>query len=288
VKVVQASATVVSEVAPAPQVAPAPAPLPQPRTLQSWCEVIAESPDPSVVTDAQGRARMLATGLPWKVLDKKTGIVMLLCPPGSFIMGSPASELDRRAGEVQHRRTIDRPFYLGRTVVTQEQWQHVMGPRSKPFTFRITNGPVEGVSWDDCQRFCNGVQMRLPSEAEWEYACRAGTTTSYSFGSKAMKTHFCFDSQAPVPCGSLPPNHWGFREMHGNVYEWVEDAYAEYLGDVGGQGPCWSGPWSYRVVRGGSWSGNASSARSASRHAHAPDFAINSIGFRVARSPSRV
>ncbi len=277
VKVEQASATVLSEVAPAQATSP------QPCTPQLWCEVIAELPDPSVVTDDEGRARMLATGLPWKVRDKKTGIVMLLCPPGDFMMGSPVSEVDRFDDETQHRRTIVKAYYLGETEVTQEQWRRVMG--ANPSHFEGASTPVEQVSWDDCQRFCNRVGLRLPSEAEWEYACRAGTTTAYSFGDTVTKRQVCFEGMNPVACGSLPANPWGFHEMHGNVWEWVTDTYAEYPKEVGGQEAVEGNALSYRVLRGGSWSDYAYYVRSSYRDDSTPVITYSVIGFRVARDP---
>ena len=124
-------------------------------------EVLREEPDPAVVTDAAARARMIATKLPWKVRDKKTGIVMLLCPPGEFMMGSPASESGRETDETHHRRTIGTAFYLGETEVTQEQWQRVMA--ENPSYFKGASSPVEQVSWDDCKRFCASTRFRLPT-----------------------------------------------------------------------------------------------------------------------------
>jgi sulfatase modifying factor 1 len=282
VKVVQASATVVSEVAPAPQVAPAPAPLPQPRTPQSWCEVIAESPDPSVVTDAQGRARMSATGLPWKVRDKKSGIVMLLCPPGEFMMGSPTTERGRSTDERRHRRTIEHAYYIGETEITQEQWHRVM--QTNPSHFRGAQLPVEQVSWNDCMSFCASTGLRLPSEAEWEYACRAGTKTAYSFGDTIREALVCCESARPVVSGSLPANSWGFREMHGNVWEWVEDAYGRYPRVAAGQAPVAGDASMARVMRGGSWSSGSTLSRSSYRVSRAPRCPYFSVGFRAART----
>ena len=132
----------------------------------SWYEIVAAEPDPAVVTDAEARARMTATKLPWKVRDRKTGIVMLLCPPGEFMMGSPASKAGRSNDEAQHSVTITKAFYLSETEVTQEVWRNVMG--ANPSNFKGANNPVEQVSWNDCQSFCQSSGLRLATESEWE------------------------------------------------------------------------------------------------------------------------
>ena len=251
-----------------------------------WCDVVAADPDSAVVTDAAARARMTATKLPWKVRDRKTGIVMLLCPPGEFMMGSPASEAGHRYREAQHFVTITKAFYLSETEVTQEVWQKVMG--TNPSVFDGVSNPVEQVSWNDCQSFCQSSGLRLPSESEWEYACRAGTTTAYSFGASITKQSITkqqvnFSSRrGTVACGSLPANQWGFREMHGNVWEWCEDGYETTASStqdaVNGNSP------TNRVLRGGSWY-NPCVVRSSYRYVGAPGGTDYGIGFRVARAP---
>ncbi|MFM7296292.1 MAG: formylglycine-generating enzyme family protein, partial [Planctomycetota bacterium] len=128
-------------------------------------EVVAVEPDAEIVTDAAGRERMKQTGLPWKIRHQATGIELLLCPPGEFLMGSPEAEEYRSDDERQHQRTIGKPFYIGRTEVTQEQWRKVMG--TNPSQFKSSRNPVETVSWNDCQLFLrsSGGLLRLPSEA---------------------------------------------------------------------------------------------------------------------------
>ena len=245
-----------------------------------WCDVVAADPDPAVVTDAAARKRMTATKLPWKVRDRKTGIVMLLCPPGEFMMGSPASEVGRSDDEAPHRVPITKAFYLSETEVTQESWQKVMG--ANPSGFKGANNPVEQVSWNDCQSFCRSSGLRLASESEWEYACRAGTTTAYSFGAGITKQQANFDATRTVACGSLPANQWGFREMHGNAWEWCEDGYetsASATQDAA------KGNTASRVLRGGSWDFNSGNVRSSYRYGNSPDYASDDIGFRVARAP---
>jgi len=260
------------------------------RESLAWCEVLDQRPDPAVVTDAAARARMEATGLPWKVRDKKTGVVMLLCPPGEFMMGSPASEARRVDDETQHRRVIRTAFYLSETEVTQEVWEKAMG--ANPSYFKGATGPVEQVSWNDCVRFCESSGLRLPTEAEWEYACRAGTTTAYSFGDTITEKQARFGSgDGPVACGSFPANPWGFHDMHGNVWEWVEDEYGEYPKE-GGTEVARTADGGTRVLRGGgwsgggrSWSGLASGCRAADRYEGAPGATRVFNGFRVARTP---
>ena len=268
---------------PVPVLVPVPTP-PKPAASQlalDWCDVVAADPDPTVVTDAAARTRMTATKLPWKVRDRKTGIVMLLCPPGEFMMGSPASEAGRSDDEAPHRVPITKAFYLSETEVTQESWQKVMG--ANPSGFKGANNPVEQVSWNDCQSFCRSSGLRLASESEWEYACRAGTTTAYSFGAGITKQQANFDATRTVACGSLPANQWGFREMHGNAWEWCEDGYetsASATQDAA------KGNTTNRVLRGGAWYYFTSDVRSSDRDNITPDFTYPGIiGFRVARAP---
>ncbi len=267
---------------PVPVLVPVPTP-PKPAASQpalDWCDVVAAEPDPAVVTDAEARGRMTATKLPWKVRDRKTGIVMLLCPPGEFMMGSRESEKGRSDDEAQHRVPITKAFYLSETEVTQESWKKVMG--TNPSRNDGVSYPVERVSWNDCQSFCQSSGLRLPSESEWEYACRAGTTTAYSLGASITKQQANFDATSMVACGSLPANQWGFREMHGNVYEWCEDGYetsASATQDAA------KGNTTYRVVRGGAWNFFAGSVRSSNRDLYAPVITNLIIGFRVARFP---
>ncbi len=163
------------------------------------------------------------------------------------------------------------------------------------------HNPVEQVSWDDTQHFIAelnqriaGLQARLPTEAEWEYACRAGTTTPFSFGENITPEQVNYDGEYPyaggekglnrertVPVGSLPPNPWGLYEMHGNVWEWCEDWYGEYPNEpqIDPHGP---EEGVYRVLRGGSWIGYGRYARSAHRHRYGPDYRYDYIGFRLA------
>ena len=165
--------------------------------------------------------------------------------------------------------------------MAQESWQKVMG--ANPSYFKGASNPVEQVSWNDCQSFCQSSGLRLASESEWEYACRAGTTTAYSFGASITQQQANFGSGGTDACGSLPANQWGFREMHGNVWEWCEDGYertASSTQDAVNQNSSTS-----RVLRGGAWVNVTSFVRSAVRSDGAPDVTSGGVGFRVARSP---
>jgi formylglycine-generating enzyme required for sulfatase activity len=216
-------------------------------------------------------------------------IELLKLPPGEFLMGSPAPEKDRQGNEVQHRRVIRKAFYLSQNEVSKAEWRAIAG--SDAGYFKGDGLPVESVSWnhirEDFLAASRGF-FRLPSEAEWEYACRAGTTTAYSFGDTITKEQACFQTGKPVACGSLPANPWGFHEMHGNVWEWVEDAIAPYPNDGGTEEPARAaegGASSNRVLRGGSWFAGTSLLRSSGRGGNSPGFTGGDFGFRVARGP---
>ena len=265
--------------APAASSAPTPPKPADSKRALDWCDVVAADPDSAVVTDAAARTRMTATKLPWKVRDRKTGIVMLLCPPGEFMMGSPASEAGRFRDEAQHPVPITRAFYLSETEVTQESWQKVMG--TNPSKNKGASNPVENVSWNNCQSFCQSFGLRLPTESEWEYACRAGTTTAYSFGAFITKQHANFSSGGTVACGSLPANPWGFREMHGNVCEWCEDVNASTESPTQ---DAVKGEMTWRVLCGGGVGVHPSKLRSANRRGSPPGNASGNIGLRVART----
>ncbi|MBI4570177.1 MAG: formylglycine-generating enzyme family protein, partial [Planctomycetes bacterium] len=166
--------------------------------------------------------------------DKNLGdgvtLRLVLRPAGTFLMGSPADETGRWTCEGPQHRVNVSAFLMGKYEVTQHQWQAVMGSNPSEFTNAGLDAPVETVSWDDCQKFCEKAGLRLPSEAEWEYACRAGTTTRYSFGDaeSALAEYAWHDANSggtTHPVGQKKPNGWGLYDMHGNVWEWCEDWY---------------------------------------------------------------
>jgi formylglycine-generating enzyme required for sulfatase activity len=214
-----------------------------------------------------------------------------LIPAGEFQMGSANGSDDERP---VHTVRISKPFYLGSHEVTQGQWETVMG--NNPSRFKgDANRPVETVSWEEVQKFIDklntregGTKYRLPTEAEWEYAARAGWTTAYSFGddSSQLGKYAWFGDNAgntTHPVGTLQPNAWGLYDMHGNVWEWVQDGYDKYVAGpvTDPQGPA---AGSYRVIRGGSWLYVARNCRSAYRYHNAPGFRNDSLGFRLLRT----
>ena len=208
-------------------------------------------------------------------------IEFVLIRPGSFMMGSDTGSPDEKP---VHIVTLTKPFYLGKFEVTQEQWQTVM--ESNPSDFKGPKLPVEQVSWIDCQSFLAKLQYKtgrkfaLPTEAQWEYACRAGTTTHYSFGdSDASLGEYAWFSGNSHPVGEKKPNPWGLCDMHGNLWEWCADWYGGYLsGDA--TDPQGSSSGSYRVLRGGAWTCTADSLRSAFRSIYTPGNRNNYIGLR--------
>ncbi len=222
------------------------------------------------------------------------GQKFVLIPGGSFLMGSPAGEAGRDDDETQHRVTLSSPFYIQTTEVTQGQWQGVMG--RNPSRFKgDPNLPVEYVSWNDAQEFIRLLNQkegtdkyRLPTEAEWEYACRAGSTTLWCFGDdeNRLGDYAWYDDNSgrkTHPVGRLKPNTWGLYDMHGNVWEWCIDRYGVYpSGSV--IDPAGPSSGSYRVFRGGSWGNNARICRSANRHGFDPGYRFGYLGFRLART----
>jgi formylglycine-generating enzyme required for sulfatase activity len=210
-------------------------------------------------------------------------------PAGTFLMGSPAEEEHRRHDEPQHPVTLTRGFHLATRPVTQAQWRAVMG--TDPSMFRGDEHPVENVSWDDCQEFCrrlgekHGGRYRLPTEAEWEYACRAGTAGPFHFGTTLTPGQANFDGRdghggTTTPVGSFPANAWGLHDMHGNVHEWCADWYADYPAGHADD-PAGPGTGDARVLRGGSWFSAPWYCRSAYRHWADPATRAGPLGFRL-------
>ncbi len=233
-----------------------------------------------------------------EVRDPRTGIVFLLVEPGTFLMGSPAGEEDRDDSEGPvHEVEITRPFYLGLTEVTQAQWQRVM--KGNPSRWKGDDLPVERVSWNDAMEFCREAGYRLPTEAEWEFACRAGSTTRFCFGDEENRLgeyawHDGNSGGRTHPGGRKKANAWGFYDMHGNVWEWCADRYAkDYFGRSPRLDPPGPSSGRYRVLRGGSWGWETSLCRSASRVHDEPSSYFSILpsdrggfyGLRVARTP---
>jgi formylglycine-generating enzyme required for sulfatase activity len=235
-----------------------------------------------------------------RALDRAWLPEMVDLPAGIFLMGSPDGEAGRDAAEgPRHEVRIARPFALGRTPVTRAQYDLFCDETGHPKPARQYPGharsPAVHVSWGDAQLYVAWLReltaepWRLPSEAEWEYACRAGTTTPYWWGDAIAPAQANFGRHVgrPIEVGSYPPNPWGLHDMHGNVWEWVEDRWHPDYGDAPTDGSAWTrGNTTRRVVRGGSWDVAPALLRSASRFAITEMFTIGDLGFRVARSSS--
>jgi len=233
------------------------------------------------------------------------GMKFVYIKRGTFTMGSPASELKREDDETQHRVRISKGFYLGAYEVTQAQYKAVMGANPAHFK-KGGNYPVEMINWNDAVTFCKklsakeGKTYRLPTEAEWEYACRAGTTTPFAFGQTISTDRANYDGnyiygsgrkgvlrKATMPVGSFRPNAWGLHDMHGNVWEWCGDWYGkDYYGQASATDPRGPSSGPSRVLRGGSWLNYPVRCRSADRNSSSPDTRSTYLGFRVVCEPS--
>ncbi len=227
--------------------------------------------------------------------------VMRWIPPGQFQMGSPTSEAERHDDETPHMVTISRGFWFADTACTQQLWLAVMGDNPSHFE-GDEHRPVDSVSWDDSHAFidkankilANDLRLKLPTEAQWEYACRAGTSTPFSFGEIITTEQANYDGNFPYSDGAkgefrretlsvleFPPNPWGLYQMHGNLWEWCADWYGKY--EDGPQlNPKGADDGTGRVLRGGYWLGNARYLRSAYRFHNSPGIRGRLIGLRLA------
>ncbi len=248
-------------------------------------------------------------------LGNGVALEMVAIPGGQFLMGSPKNEPKRSDFEgPQHTVTI-KPFFLGKFPVTQAQWAAVSAlPQVKielkpdPSYFKGANRPVEQVSWNNAIEFCarlsnkTGKSYRLPSEAEWEYACRAGTTTPFYFGETITTDLSNYDGnytynsepkgqyrEQTTDVGNFPPNTFGLYDMHGNIWEWCQDTWHSNYNEAPVDGTAWliDNDNDYRLVRGGSWNNNPEDCRSANRDRGSPDYVYNNIGFRVVCGPAQ-
>ncbi len=266
---------------------------------------------------------MLPSAVVAEVYTNKLGMRFVLIPKGEFIMGSPTSEMGRQWNEKQHRVIISKDFYMGETEVTQGQWEKLVGFNPSAFANLGKNYPVDTVSWEQCIEFIrvlnqweNTNKYRLPTEAEWEYACRAGSTDAFSKGpittvscnepepALIETAWYCYNSGLanpardfkPHPVKTKLPNQFGLYDMHGNVQEWVMDScnwrnflrtrvgavtdtYEENIVDP------LSTKGSHRIIRGGGWFQNGKYQRSAYRGYYKPTAKRNSLGFRIVRMP---
>jgi len=241
-----------------------------------------------------------------EILNNGLAIEMMLVPSGKFLMGSPVNEEERAKDESPQHWVNISSFFMSRYPITQAQWQLVMD--SSPSHFKGANQPVDSVSWHDSQEFCqkltrtSGKSYRLPSEAEWEYACRAGTTTAFYFGEIITADIVNFNAsyvyagspkgkyrQQTTDIDTFPPNAFGLYDMHGNVWEWCQDESHENYKGAPIDGSAWqvmsnaTGNRS-RILRGGAWNSNPGNCRSAFRNGYFPDSRFDRCGFRIAFS----
>ena len=260
----------------------------------SWCEVLRQDPDPTVVTNPELLSDIFNTDLPWRVRDIGTGIEMLLIPPGTFQKGK----------NLLQQVKLTKAFYLGRYLVTQSQWQGKMGNNPSHFKDKVDSAsrPVEKVSWNDIAGFSTETGLRLPTIAEWEYACRAGTTTAlhsmpgYPNGTNdaSLLGNIAWYSDnsgnETHTVGGKAANAFGLYDVLGNVMEWVEDyqeGYYNYFGIVNIINPIGPAQGSNRVVRGGSYRCGSQAQGCSAFYGYdtSPDEIRPDFGFRVARTP---
>ena len=227
---------------------------------------------------AQARQKKAATKHPLEINFKKSSMVFRLIPAGEFMMGSPKEENGRDNDEEQKKVKIEKPFYLGKLEVTQAQWEQVMGSNPSHFKEAGKNAPVEQVSSNECLDFARKLEkleglasgaLDLPSELQWEYACRAGTASAFCFGNNLTRERAIFDDDGKKTNegGSFPANAFGLHDMHGNVYEWCSDSDPKRK-NMG-------------IIRGGSFLHSAEGCRSANRSHYGQNDHGVIIGFRL-------
>ncbi len=253
-------------------------------------------------SESEGIKGTIAQLKPIPPPPRTIGMKFMKIPAGTFLMGSPDTEKDRHDNEHQHKVTITKPFYMQTTEVTQGQWKEVMGTepwKGKQYVKEGPNNAASWVSWDDAMAYCKKLSeqerktYRLPTEAEWEYACRAGTDTAWSFGNdKKVLGDYAWYRENTVnigeqyahQVGQKKPNAFGLYDMHGNVYEWCHDYYGEdYYKQSSEKDPTGPTSGSARVVRGGSWVLSSRATRSADRGRGGAGFRGNFLGFRLVR-----
>ncbi len=222
-------------------------------------------------------------------LGRGVNLAMILIPQGKFMMGSPFSEPGHKSDEAQHQVVLSRPYFIGKNEVTQEQWETVMG--DNPSQTKGAKLPVTNISWNDCQNFISKLNAktesnyRLPTEAEWEYACRSGSKSAYSVGDKITKNDANYENAkgGARPVGSYKPNAFGLYDMHGNVWEFCSDWYSAYSPGKS-LDPMGVNNGRDHVLRGGSFFVDGLLLRSSTRDLVAPDFHNVVIGLRLAKT----
>lgn len=230
------------------------------------------------------------TGWAKEIVHERTGIELVFIPAGEFLMGTPANDPGSEADNGQHRVRITKPCYMGKHEVTQGQWGRAMG--TNPSYFHGGTKPVERVSWDGVQEFLKraGGGLCLPTEAQWEYACRAGSTTKYCFGDErdSLTDYGWFSSisrRTTHSVGLKKPNAWGLHDMYGNVWEWCSDWYGQtYYGESPAADPQGPSTGQERVLRGGGWATTPAYCSAAYRYSNDPAYVYFGYGFRVLKN----
>lgn len=291
-------------------------------SVLTWADVLMESPDKNVVTNPGLFKKITESGMPWKVADKKTKIVMLLVPAGTFKMGKSSGDQEAEDTELpSHEVKLTKPFYLSETEVTQQQWapwfanpslHNYKDKLNEALRAELANGltrkeaeaklsvlsqdfvllPVEQVSWDQCKTFCEKGGFSLPTEAQWEYACRAGTTIP-RYGELDEIAWVTSTSQISIETHAVKtkaPNALGFYDMIGNVWEWCSDSYEPYHDETGEtqtdpKGLVVASTDSFHVIRGGSWGSDLKFSRSSARAKQQGTPKCGNVGFRVVKEP---
>jgi len=235
-----------------------------------------------------------------ETFENTIGMQFVSLPPATFMMGSPKTEPDRSEDEILHRVTLSRGFWMQTTQVTQAHWKEIMGTNPSEFQENGKNRPVESVAWIHVQYFIRELnkaegthKYRLPTEAEWEFACRAGTDTPFFFGECLSSDQANYDGRYPLPgcaegeylettlpVASFPPNAWGLYDMHGNVWEWCQDRFGEYP-DHPVVDPAGPSKGADRIARGGGWASFAQYCRSAFRFGFYEVYKNCTVGFRL-------
>ena len=309
-----------------PSVTPAQSPKKKMPSELSWATVVELSPNKDVVTNPNLFKQIAESGLPWKVMDNKTKIIMLLVPAGTFKMGKSIEDPEAEIFELpSHEVKLTKPFYLSETEVTQEQWQTLKAvnpslhkcedKRSSAISEALAKGytrkdaekmmeetplvscllPVEQVSWDQCKSFCDIGGFSLPTEAQWEYACRAGDVGPRYGNGNLDEIAWLKSSTSQLAetheVKTKTPNALGFYDMIGNVWEWCSDIYGIYPDDILDQtqtdptGPVVASTDSFHVIRGGAWGSEPKFGRSSARAKQQDTPKLGNIGFRVAKVP---
>ncbi len=270
-----------------------------------WKTLVAKYPEAAEhleIGDPQGLTANVIRANTELAFTNSIGMKFVLIPAGTFTMGSPLDEPGRDSDETQHRVTLSSGFYMQTAEVTQGQWQSIMATNPSHFWDCGNDCPVEWVSWNDTQDFIKKLNQkertdkyRLPTEAEWEFACRARTMTSYSWGDQkpvckpGARNGARFDDDdechdiGPAPVRTYSPNSWGLYDMHGNVWEWCQDWYTENYPTGHVTDPKGPSSGRFHVLRGGGWGNDAGSCRCALRNGGSPDLCSSSMGFRVVR-----